>query len=480
MDAATEIRFDGWTLCRATGELSKDGRRLRLQRRPLRVLLELIEHPGEVITRERLIALLWPKGVVDYDTSLNTAVYKLRSALGDVGAQPRYIETLPRLGYRWVLEEGMGAPIVQADAADQAANPHVPLEDAGTRAPRTRRRGLLLATGVAAIAVVCVALVGWMWLREPLPSVAPVVPSPAAASEELVGRARYFLQRRDRGDLERAERYLVEAVALRPDDAGAWAALASSLWLQFRADGADGDRVLLRMRAAVAQALALQPDQPEALLRLAMDRYCQGDEAGARRLVELAADKGKRDTLFLTVSASMAAASRDYERAIELERRAIATAPLGMVYRNQLVYWLEFAGRYPEAHLELERMRELRAPAYMTDVAELRLRLLEGMSERALLLADGLPDPPVRAAYRAMALHSLGRRDEARTELADAAILAQRDDWPLLTEAYAHLGEIAAARQLIAARSKGRCSGKNSVELRSRFLAPLEIGPAGR
>jgi predicted Zn-dependent protease len=116
----------------------------------------------------------------------------------------------------------------------------------------------------------------------------------------------------------------------------------------------------------------------------------------------------------------------------------------------------------------------------MTDEAELRLRLLEGMSERALMLADGLPDPPVRAAYRAMALHSLGRRDEARTELADAATLAQRDGWPLLAEASAHLGEIAAARQLIAARGKGRCSGKNSAALRSRFLAPLEIGPAGR
>jgi TolB-like protein/DNA-binding winged helix-turn-helix (wHTH) protein len=75
---------------------------MRLQEQPVQVLRELIAHAGSVVPREQLIALLWPKGVVDFDTGLNTVVRKLRSALGDTSETPRYIETLPRRGYRFI------------------------------------------------------------------------------------------------------------------------------------------------------------------------------------------------------------------------------------------------------------------------------------------------------------------------------------------------------------------------------------------
>jgi DNA-binding winged helix-turn-helix (wHTH) protein len=86
--------FDGWVLHADTGELVKVARKIRLQQLPLLVLQELLAHPGELVTREQLIARLWPKGVVDFDTGLNTAVRKLRVALEDVGEVPRYIETI--------------------------------------------------------------------------------------------------------------------------------------------------------------------------------------------------------------------------------------------------------------------------------------------------------------------------------------------------------------------------------------------------
>jgi DNA-binding winged helix-turn-helix (wHTH) protein/tetratricopeptide (TPR) repeat protein len=94
--------FDGWVLRADIGELVKDARKIRLQQLPLLVLQELLDHPGELVTREQLIARLWPKGVVDFDTGLNTAVRKLRVALEDVGEVPRYIETIPRRGYRFL------------------------------------------------------------------------------------------------------------------------------------------------------------------------------------------------------------------------------------------------------------------------------------------------------------------------------------------------------------------------------------------
>src|SRR5690349_24321425 len=96
------IRFDGWKVDFQSGEISKDGATHRLQDQPLQILDELIQQPGEVVTREQLIARLWPKGVVEFDTGLNSAVRKLRSALGDDSDAPRYIETLPRKGYRFI------------------------------------------------------------------------------------------------------------------------------------------------------------------------------------------------------------------------------------------------------------------------------------------------------------------------------------------------------------------------------------------
>src|SRR5688500_16697792 len=94
--------FDGWVLRTDLGELAKDGRKIRLQEQPLQVLDELLSRPGELVTREQLIARLWPKGVVDFDTGLNSAVRKLRVALQDEADTPRYIETVPRKGYRFI------------------------------------------------------------------------------------------------------------------------------------------------------------------------------------------------------------------------------------------------------------------------------------------------------------------------------------------------------------------------------------------
>ena len=94
--------FDGWVLRIDLGELAKDGRKIHLQDQPLQILDELLSRPGELVTREQLIARLWPTGVVDFDTGLNSAVRKLRVALQDEAETPRYIETLPRKGYRFI------------------------------------------------------------------------------------------------------------------------------------------------------------------------------------------------------------------------------------------------------------------------------------------------------------------------------------------------------------------------------------------
>ena len=97
---SNEYRFDGWTLSAQLGELVKAGKRIRLQTQPLYVLKELLARPGQSM-REELIARLWPNGVVEFDTGLNSAIRRLRGALGDDAETPRYIETIPRRGYRF-------------------------------------------------------------------------------------------------------------------------------------------------------------------------------------------------------------------------------------------------------------------------------------------------------------------------------------------------------------------------------------------
>ena len=106
-----EIRFDGWGVNFESGEITRGGETHRLQDQPLQILDELTQRPGQVVTREQLIARLWPKGVVEFDTGLNTAMRKLRIALGDDPDTPRYIETIPRKGYRFIAAlEAVPAP----------------------------------------------------------------------------------------------------------------------------------------------------------------------------------------------------------------------------------------------------------------------------------------------------------------------------------------------------------------------------------
>lgn len=167
MNDRIEIRFDDWVLRADSGELIRDGRATRLQDQPLQVLQELLMRPGELVTREQLIARLWPKGVVDYETGLNTVVRKLRQALGDDADAPRYIETIPRRGYRFI---GTVAPPAQPPAP--------PAEPEARPVPAARRR---LRHEVAWVlgAVLVLLLVLLLTGRAPWPQQRPVAESMA-------------------------------------------------------------------------------------------------------------------------------------------------------------------------------------------------------------------------------------------------------------------------------------------------------------
>src|SRR5260370_12544999 len=132
------VRFGVFEVDLHAGELFKQGIKIRLQQQPFRVLALLLEHPGEVVTREDLRQAIWPAGsFVECDVGLDAAIHKLRSALGDSAENPQLVETLPRRGYRFI-----------AAVDDVAAS-----EAARSMRPRTVGAIIVGAVALASIAV---------------------------------------------------------------------------------------------------------------------------------------------------------------------------------------------------------------------------------------------------------------------------------------------------------------------------------------
>ena len=139
-------------------KLTKGGIRIRLQEQPFRILARLLEHPGELVTREEIRLQVWPQDLfVDFDAALNTAVGKLRAALSDSADNPRFLETVPRRGYRFV------APVSWSPALEK--------ETPAPAKPQVRKRHYLW---YAAAVMVAAAAIGGFWLlRRAAPKITP-------------------------------------------------------------------------------------------------------------------------------------------------------------------------------------------------------------------------------------------------------------------------------------------------------------------
>ena len=106
-----DVRFGPYVADFTTGEVRRDGQKIPLQDKPFQILALLLRRPGELVTREELRSRLWPGDTfVDFETGLNTAVRKLRQALDDSADEPRFVETLPRRGYRFIAQVEGKAP----------------------------------------------------------------------------------------------------------------------------------------------------------------------------------------------------------------------------------------------------------------------------------------------------------------------------------------------------------------------------------
>ena len=173
-NTAQTWRFGVFEVDARTTELRRGGTPVKLRDQSFNILVFLLEHAGELVTREDLRRVLWPSDTfVDFDHSLNTAVMKLREALGDSADAPLYIETIPKRGYRFIAPvEAIGNGLVTSETTLS----DTPVIDAPVSDVLPHRKkygsGLLVASGLCLLLLVA----GWFAYQKLRPAASPRLP----------------------------------------------------------------------------------------------------------------------------------------------------------------------------------------------------------------------------------------------------------------------------------------------------------------
>jgi DNA-binding winged helix-turn-helix (wHTH) protein/Flp pilus assembly protein TadD len=388
------LQFDGWTVDRVSGEISRGGRTVRLPQQPLRILLELADHAGTVVPRDQLVKALWPAGVVDFDNGLNVAMRKLRVALDDSGDTPKYIETLPKVGYRFIGKIGAALPV-----------------------PQSAPRRWLLAVGLAITALAILATI--LFLRQPETNAAAVRHVPSARAQELYVEGMHERSRRDIDATASAIAKLEAAIKEDPQYAEAWAgygrALSSAVVRQ-RTTPAEG---LPKARAAAERALALDPTVMDAyvtLLHIHMD--FDKDFAAATRDLEKARQIGNPSAGLWHYSAMWNAQQGRVEAGLTDMRRARALEPMTLLFSSNYALILFNARRYDEA-IELLSPMVQANPGFDTGRSVLaRALAATGRVDEALQQLQARKDIGAWQGDLGVLYAKLGRRDDALREIA--------------------------------------------------------------
>jgi DNA-binding winged helix-turn-helix (wHTH) protein/Tfp pilus assembly protein PilF len=268
MDRCAQIRFDGWVLHPGSGELTHGVSTTRLQDKPLRILIELLAHPGELVTRERLIECLWPRGVVEFDMALNAAMRRLRVALRDEAETPRYIETVPRKGYRFIGTLDSSPSITALGAA-------VPPATRNAVTPLAKRIRMYVIGGFTALALTGLTMIS---TRDSVLPVADKSLPAGVQARELYVRARELLADLTPSGTDKAIAAFGRVTTLEPAFAGGYSGFGMAM-TQAAYDGSpDGAALINQATQAFDRALQLDPELGEAWIGKAL---CTKDPATA-------------------------------------------------------------------------------------------------------------------------------------------------------------------------------------------------------
>jgi DNA-binding winged helix-turn-helix (wHTH) protein/Tfp pilus assembly protein PilF len=372
------VRFGAFEADLEQRILLKGGARVRLQDQPFQILASLLERPGEIVTREELRQRIWSADTyVEFDDGLNTAIKKLRLALGDAASNPLYVETIPRRGYRFVppveIEfEEIAEPLPHSSELLEATS-----EKAAAALDIESHNGLQSGSQVGGIshfrtwqyfltAVVLLAVAAGSYkviAAHRASSQLPVANSSKAQQDYTEGN--YYWARRSDGGLLRAIQYFNRSVAEDPGFARSYAALANCYIVAPMYPGSPSQtEAFPKATESMRKALALDPGLPEAHLAAAeVALYIDWDFAKARqefqRTLALNPDSLTGHQWygeFLSLMGEHAQAIREDEMAIQLD-------PNSGIAHHQLANTYQAARQYDRAMVEYRQAIQL-SPSY--------------------------------------------------------------------------------------------------------------------
>ena len=252
------VRFGAFELDRDAGQLTRSGRRVHLAPQAIRVLTVLTDKAGQVVTRDEIRAALWAEDTfVDFETAVNACVSQIRTALGDKPTAPRFVETLPRRGYRFV------APVVPADA-DVAANAVTPpvSEPVVAAVSHARNRSRQAGTWIAAaLGVLVIGLVSMVLRASARPGDAPpdFARTRSLAAIQKLERGASGLADASPGELLDRVKHFETAIAQEPEFAEAYAGLAEAKLIIATYRAESPQIAYSAAKAAAAKSLSLNP-----------------------------------------------------------------------------------------------------------------------------------------------------------------------------------------------------------------------------
>lgn len=439
-----QFRFGSFVLDCPSGELRKSGIPIHLEDQPFRLLAALVERQGEVVTREELKSALWSdETFVDFDRSLTRAINKVRTALGDSAANPRFIETLPRRGYRFVAPVSLVDP-EHADKEDELSpeeGAHAPNPASSPTVGRSARPWLVLVAGVAVLG----AAGSWR--------IAATRGRLAAAqeAERAYQKGIHLTRQRRLGAAREAVEEFRRALELQPGSARALAGLAeassmihpkepkASIEMAERAVNLDSEcgecqAVLGYLRFTkewrwqdadrhLERAIQLQPHDTQIIYWSAQVQMIRGKPAKAQQILDGALQRNPELWNLHVLRAGCLYFLRNYLAALEAADKAIAV--------NLVAAWdwrsraLFLQGNHREAIRSLifslgawtSRSDEQVSQRAVEMINRFDQSGLAGSLGHLLKQTDGQQARPVHAYSRANWQMLLGRREEALSEL---------------------------------------------------------------
>ncbi len=377
------FRFGAFEADFRSNELRKSGIKVRIQDLPFRALKLFLGRPSRILSRDELREALWPDNVhVDFERGISSTINRLRETLDDTASSPRYIETVPRIGYRWI------APV----EALTTASPVIPSISSGPAAgvnselllAQNGRSWKMLWAMVAMVAMLPLVIGAIIWKhtgltppsqRQRSPQFATLsakyVPNPEA--EELYLQGRYHWDKRTPEDLHQAVDYFNQAIARDPNYAAAYVGLANCYSLLREFAAMPSEEAFAHAEAAARKAIELDDSSAEAHTALAFVTFYWNWNAMD--------------------------AEREFRRALELD-------PNYVTAHHWYATFLMMLGRLPEALEQIERARQLdpASTAILADKALILFHQGERGQAIALLKQLSASQPAFFSTHRYLSL----------------------------------------------------------------------------